>query len=71
MTLEDIKAMDVDVITPNVAAQVLRCDPHFIRVAARQHPEYLGFPVSLIGTRTKIPRGAFIRFMEGKQGGEL
>lgn len=65
MTLEDVKAMKDDVITPAVAAQVLRCDPHWIRLAARQHPEWLGFPVVIIKNRTKIPRVSFIKFMEG------
>lgn len=66
MTLEDVKAMDTDIITPAIAAQVLQCDPHWIRLAARQHPEWLGFPVVIISSRTKIPRIPFIKFMEGK-----
>ena len=64
-TLNDVKNMDRDFITPAVAAQVLGCDPNYIRVAARDCPETLGFPISRIGTLTKIPRIAFIRFMEG------
>lgn len=65
MTLNDIKAMESDVITPAIAAQVLKCDPNWIRVAARQDKTMLGFPVVLIGHRVKIPRMAFIRYMEG------
>ena len=34
-------------------------------VAARDAPEQLGFPVVRIGSRTKIPREAFVRYMEG------
>ena len=52
-------------ITPAIAAQVLGCDPAYIRVAARDAPEQLGFPVVRIGRRTKIPREAFVRYMEG------
>lgn len=66
MNLAEIKAMDRDVITPAQAAGVLGCDPHYIRVAARERPELLGFPVILIESRVKIPRLAFIRYMEGK-----
>lgn len=66
MTLSDIKNMEQDVITPSVAAQVLKCDPHWIRVAAKQNKSLLGFPVVLIGSRVKIPRVAFIRYMEGE-----
>ena len=63
MTLDDIKAMDTPVITPAIAAKVLECDPHYIRVAAVQCPEQLGFPVTRLGNRTKIPRSPFLRFM--------
>lgn len=65
MTLEDIKGMDKDIITPAIAAQVIGCDPHLIRVTARDCPEELGFPVIHLGNRTKIPRLAFIKYMEG------
>lgn len=65
MTLNDLRMSTKDVLTPADVAPVLGCDPHYIRVAARQCPERLGFPVVLIGNRTKIPRIAFIKFMEG------
>lgn len=65
LTLNDIRKMDQETITPAVAAQVIGCDPNYIRVAARQAPHLLGFPIIRIGSRTKIPRMAFIRYMEG------
>lgn len=65
LTLREIKSLDQDMITPAQAAGVLKCDPHFIRLAARQCPECLGFPVVVIRSRTKIPRIPFIRFVEG------
>ncbi len=65
LTLADIKQMTKDIITPAEAAQVVGCDPHWIRLAAREHPEWLGFPVIIVRNRTKIPRVAFIRYMEG------
>lgn len=68
MTLNDIKGMDTDVITPAAAAQVLKCNPHWIRVAARQRRDLLGFPVIVLGSRVKIPRLAFIAYMEGRNG---
>lgn len=64
MTLEQLKEMDRETITPATAAGLLGCDPHSIRVAAHTEPESLGFPVVVMGTRTRIPRRAFIRFME-------
>ncbi len=69
MTLNDIRRMDREALTPETVAKVLNCDPHWIRLAARQRPEWLGFPVIVIGSRTKIPREAFIRFMEGRAPG--
>ena len=66
MTLEDIKAMPGEIITPDIAAQILGCDPQFIRVAARDCPEILGFPVLRIGRRTKIPKRPFVQFFEGR-----
>lgn len=65
LTLEDVKAMDREMLTPSIVGQVIGCDPYYISVQARTEPELLGFPVSVQGTRTRIPRRAFIRWMEG------
>lgn len=65
MTLQDIRAMDKEFITPDTASRILGCDPQYIRVTAREAKEDLGFPVVLIKSRVKIPRKAFIQFMEG------
>ena len=69
--LDEIRKMDKDIITPEIAAKVLCCDPHYIRVTAHNRPELLGFPVTLIGNRVKIPRKAFIRYMDGKNNAEI
>ena len=69
MTLDDIKSMTKATITPAAAAAVLGCDPHYIRVAAREQPQLLRFQTIVIGSRVKIPRIAFINFMEGKSNG--
>lgn len=63
MTLEDIIRSDKPFITPQDAADVLRCSAQLIRIQARDNPEALGFPVIRVGNRTKIPRKAFVRFM--------
>ena len=68
MTLEDIKGMEREVLTPAIVAPILHCDPYYITVQARTDPKALGFPVIVMGRRTRIPRRAFIRWMEG--GGE-
>lgn len=65
MGLEDLKAITAEYITPAVVAKVLRCNPQLIRVQAQTAPEKLGFPVCQVGSRIKIPRRAFIHFLEG------
>jgi len=67
MTLDDIRKIDREFLTPAQVAEVLGCDPQGIRVWARQRPDGLGFPVCIVGSRTKIPRIAFIRWMEGQE----
>lgn len=64
MTIDDIKAMNKVVITPDEAARVIGCSAQYIRVAARQCPEQLKFPIFFIGRRVKIPRVPFINYLE-------
>ena len=66
MTLYEIKVLDKEYLTPAEVGKVLGCNPYAISVAARTEPEKLGFPVIRIGKRTKVPKAAFIRYMEGK-----
>lgn len=63
MSLDDIRKIDREFLTPAQVAEVLGCDPHGIRVWARQRPEGLGFPVCIVGHRIKIPKVPFLRFM--------
>lgn len=63
MTIEEIKNYDRDYLVPAQVASVLGCDPHWIRVAARNNPEQLGFKVCTLNTRIKIPRISFLKFM--------
>ena len=67
MTLDEIKAMDREYLIPREVAEILGCDQYGINVAAREHPELLGFNVCVIGTRVKIPRRAFVNWLEGKK----
>ena len=66
MTLDDMKQMTREFLTPKEVAAVLGADAQDIRVAAKQAPERLGFNVAVIGSRVKIPRLGFIRWMEGE-----
>jgi hypothetical protein len=69
MTLDDLKRIDREFLTPAQVAEILNCSAHGVRIWARQRPEQLGFPVCVIGHRTKIPRRAFVAWMEGKKVG--
>ena len=67
MTLSEIKALNVDVITPAQAAGPLNCDPQYIRVAARQRPELLGFPVTLIKEPGKDSKTCLYQIHGGRE----
>lgn len=67
MTLEDIKAMGKEWLTPAEVAPLLGCDPQKIRVQAAIAPQMLGFATCRVGNRTRIPRLQFLRWMEGEQ----
>ena len=73
MTIEDIKKLDKDILTPADVAPLLHCDPNVIRLQAKQDIKQLGFPASKIGTRIKIPKEGFIKWITnfGFQGGGI
>lgn len=74
MTLKELAQLDCAFLTPTQAAPVLKCTPYFISLMAKteENRKALGFPVIRIGTRTKIPRVPFLRYMgwEGRISGE-
>ena len=67
MTIEELKQMDVNLLTPAQAAEVLGISAQSIRVCARQRPDLLGFPVMVYGSRVKVPRLPLIDFLEGEK----
>lgn len=64
MTLADLKEIDEPTISPAVAANILHCNPQWIRIAAREDKARLGFPVIVLNKRVRIPRLPFIKFLE-------
>lgn len=66
MTIEDLKNLKKDILTPADVAPILGCDPGIIRYQADKDIRQLGFPASKIGSRVKIPRLAFINWFEGR-----
>ena len=68
MTLSEIKGSEAVCLTPKDVAPVLGVDPHSIRLQAREYPEFLGFPVIVVGNKTLIPRKSFLQFIgEGEE----
>lgn len=63
MTLDDIRQINREFLLPREVAEIMGCDAQDVRVAARQRPDLLGFPVCVVGSRVKIPRRPFLRFM--------
>lgn len=63
MTVDEIKKSGKDMLTPAEIAEVLACDPQLIRLAAQSNPAMLGFPVIVVGHRTKIPRKPFLAYI--------
>jgi len=66
MTLADIERIPTDWLTPAQVAPYLNSDPQTIRTAAHQAPGLLGFPVTIMASRVKIPKLAFIKYCKGE-----
>ena len=65
MTLRDIAELERETITCKQAAAVLGMGEYTLHEQAIQRPESLGFPVLVSGRRVRIPKNAFICFMNG------
>lgn len=65
--LDALFTTDKAMLTPAEVAPVLGCKPYAINVQALADPSRLGFPVAIIGRRVKIPRAAFLAWLEGKE----
>lgn len=70
MTLEEIRNSTKPLLTPRDVASALGLDEQGIRVQAHNNPDALGFPIMITGRSgraVRIPRIAFIRWMEGEK----
>lgn len=61
-TLHEIENCGKDFLNPADIAPFLGCDPYSITLQAREDPRLLGFPVTVMGTRTRIPREGFVNW---------
>lgn len=65
MTIQEMKASTKEVLTPADVAPILGCDQSLIRFQVEKDPSKLGFNVCKMGSRVKIPRLAFLAWLEG------
>jgi len=64
-TIEEIEAIEGEFLTPRQVSGVLKCNPYLINCQARGAPEKLGFPTVTLGNRVRIPKRAFLNFLNG------
>ena len=62
-TLERIRQRADELYPEKQICSVVGGDPQWLRYTAREAPQELGFPVTVIRSRVKIPRIPFCRFM--------
>ena len=65
MTLEELEALPVDVLSCSQVAPILKANPYTICLTAKQRPQLLGFPVNVMGRRVRIPKKPFLQFIRG------
>lgn len=63
MTITEMQNSTKEFLNPEDIAEVLGCHPYSINRQAKSDNTKLGFTVSLIGTRVRIPRRAFLKWM--------
>ena len=64
MSFQEIVESDKHFLIPADVAEVLGCKPYSINCQAQEDPGKLGFPVCIMGTSVRIPRLAFIHWMQ-------
>lgn len=65
-TLEEVEALPGEILTCENVAGVLQVKPYNLCVQAKQNPAMIPFPVLVVGTRVKIPKQPFLKFMRGE-----
>ena len=67
LTLREIEELPCEVLTCQQVSRVLCAGAYYLHEQAMKDPTKLGFPVIVHGTRVKIPKQPFVKFMrEGK-----
>lgn len=64
-TLEEIEACPKAILVPADVAGYLGCEAYSINRAAKDAPGLLGFPITVMGSRVRIPKEGFLRWARG------
>lgn len=70
MTIQELRESEKVFLVPKDVAPLLECDPYNINLQAQDDPTKLGFQVIVIGSRVKIPRIPFLKFIGAIYGEE-
>ena len=62
-TMADLVHCPKEFFTPQQVADVLGCDPQYLRITARQQPHLMQFPFQIVGNRVKFPKRPFLQYM--------
>ena len=71
MTLEQLEALDKEMLVPTDIAPILGCNPYTINVMTKNGKNPFPFPIIRMGTRVRIPKRAFIKAMRGETQEEM
>ena len=64
MNITELQDSSKEFLVPEDVAPILGCSPYSINLQARNDAAKLGFSVCVTGTRVRIPRRAFLRWLE-------
>lgn len=65
-TLEEVEALEKEMLVPTDIAGILGCAPYMINVCAKSGKNPFPFPIIRMGTRVKIPKRPFLKAMRGE-----
>ena len=66
MTLQELEQLPKEMLVPTDIAPILGCTPYSINIATRDGKNPFPFPVIRMGSRVRIPKTPFIKFMRGE-----
>ena len=67
MTFQELKEDPREFVNAKDIAPIIGCAPYYLTLTAREAPQELGFPCTVMGARVRFPRRAFIKFVEGER----